>query len=123
PLHDKWEEHSIGTGSGDWPHGTAVAPLLPKGRLALVTGYHDQAHPEIFEVPENPSSSPSTRRVLSDIPYGEEMLACDLDQDGRLDWVAGPCWLENLGNGKFTQHLLAEGYGASARAAVGDING
>ena len=123
PIHDKWEEHSIGTGSGDWPHGTAIGPLLPGGRLAIVTGYHDRAHPEIFEVPDDPTSTPWGRRVLSDIPYGEEMIPYDLDTDGRLDVVAGPYWLENLGNGKFASHLVAEGFGAAARVGVGDING
>lgn len=123
PLHDHWEEHRIGAGSGDWPHSTAVAPLLPGGRLALIAGYHDRAHPEIFEVPDNPASSPWTRRVLAEIPYGEEMVPCDLDADGRLDVVAGPYWLENLGNGEFIPHRLAEGYGAVARTAIADING
>jgi len=122
PLNDRWEEHRIGVGSGDWPHSTAVAPLLPGGRLALVAGYHNRTHPEIFEAPDNPASR-WTRRVLADIPYGEEMVACDLDGDGRLDVVAGPYWLENTGDGKFTPHLLAEGYKKVARTAVADING
>lgn len=123
PLHDKWEEHRIGTGSGDWPHSTAVAPLLSGGKLALIAGYHNQTHPEIFEVPENPASSPWPRHVLAEIPYGEEMVPYDLDGDGRLDVVAGPYWLENMGNGQFTPHVLAEGYGTVARTVVADING
>jgi len=122
PLPDSWEKHRIGTGSGDWPHGTAIAPLLPGGRLALVAGYHNRTHPEIFEAPET-CASPWTRRVLAEIPYGEEMVACDLDGDGRLDVVAGPYWPENMGDGKFTPHLLAEGYDKVARVAVADING
>jgi hypothetical protein len=123
PLNGRWEEHPIGAGSGDWPHSTIVAPLLPGGRLALVTGYHDRTHPEIFEIPDNPASSPWTRRVLANIPYGEQMAAHDLDGDGRLDVVAGPYWLENMGDGQFTPHLLVEGFGAVARTTVVDING
>jgi hypothetical protein len=61
--------------------------------------------------------------VLAKIPYGEELVAYDLDGDGRLDVVAGPYWLENLGNGQFTPHLMAEGFEGVARVAVADING
>lgn len=99
-ANNRWEEHLIGTGSGDWPHGTAIAPLLPGGKVALVTGYHDRTHPEIFEAPAD-IKQPWTRRVLAEIPYGEEMAAVDLDGDGHLDIVAGPYWLENLGTGEF----------------------
>jgi hypothetical protein len=122
PAHGRWEEHRIGTGSGDWPHGTLIAPLLPGGKLALVAGYHDGTHPEIFEAPAD-LTKPWPRRVLAEIRYGEEMAAYDLDGDGRLDIVAGPYWLENLGNGQFEPHLLAEGFGKVARMAIADING
>ena len=40
PLAGKWEKFPIGTGIGDWPHGSVVAPILPDGKLALVTTYH-----------------------------------------------------------------------------------
>ncbi len=131
PLRGRWEEHPIGVGSGDWPHGTAMAPLLPGGRLALVAGYHDRTHPEIFEVPDDPAASPWKRRVLATIPYGEQMAPCDLNGDGRLDVVAGPYWLENMGNGEFTPHVLAKDYVPRspndrigvARTSVADING
>ena len=123
PVHDRWREHPIGTGSGDWPHGTTVAPLLPGGKLALVTGYHNRTHPEIFEIPDDPAASPWKRRVIAEIPYGEEMVPYDLDGDGKLDVVAGPYWLENTGNGKFTPHLLAQGFTKVARIALADING
>jgi hypothetical protein len=123
PLHDKWHEHRIGEGSGTWPHGTVVAPLLPGGRLALIASYHDLTHPEIFEMPDDPAMSPWQRRVVAEIPYGHEMVPFDLDGDGRLDVVAGPYWLENMGNGQFTSHLLTEGYTKVARIAVADING
>jgi len=53
----------------------------------LVAGYHNRTHSEIFEAPDNPTS-PWTRRVLADIPYGEEMVACDLDGDGKPEIVA-----------------------------------
>jgi hypothetical protein len=129
---DLWEEHIIGTGDGDWPHGNTIGPLLPGGRVALVCGYHDhtQSAPQIFEVPEDPKQHPWPKRVIADIPYGEEMVACDLDGDGKLDIVAGPYWLENLGNGRFEPHLLVEPeYLKSAslnmisRIAIADVNG
>lgn len=128
---DLWEEHAIGTGDGDWPHGNTLGELLPGGRSALVCGYHDHAHspPQIFEIPEDPKR-PWPKRVLADIPYGEEMIACDLDGDGKLDLVAGPYWLENLGNGRFEPHLLidpeylvSQNLQGIARIAIMDVNG
>jgi hypothetical protein len=128
PLHGKWEQHAIGTGSGDWPHSTVIAPVLPGGRLALVSGYHnaqDQPRhpPEIFEIPTTLETTPWPKRVLADIPYGEEIVASDLDGDGKLDLVAGPYWLENHGDGTFEPHLLAEGFKGTSRVRVTDING
>ncbi len=122
---DQWKEYPIGTGKGDWPHGTLIAPLLPGGKLAMVTGYHDAGDkgsvPEIWEIPDDPRKL-WPQRVLADIPYGEEFVACDIDGDGKLDLVAGSWWLENLGNGQFKPHRILEGF-AAARVAVGDING
>lgn len=129
---DQWEIHTIGTGDGDWPHGNVIAPLLPGGHVALVCGYHDHSHnpPQIFEVPEDPREHPWPKRVIADIQYGEEMIAYDLDGDGKLDIVAGPYWLENLGNGHFDPHLLIEseylksaGLEAISRIAIMDVNG
>jgi FG-GAP-like repeat/FG-GAP repeat len=127
---DLWDEHVIGTGDGDWPHGTTIAPILPGGGVALVCGYHDGTHsPQLFEVPQDPKQ-PWPKRVIADIRYGEQMIAYDLDGDGKLDIVAGPYWLENLGDGQFRPHLLIDpGYLQSAnlhaicRIAIADIDG
>jgi len=125
PLKGKWEKHPIGTGSGDWPHGTVIAPLLPGGRLALVTGYHNASCgslPEIWEIPDDPAQGPWPKRVIADIPYGEEMVVLDVDEDGKLDLIAGQYWLEAVGDGTFRQHEYAQGYEA-ARVRVGDVAG
>ena len=45
PMAGEWEEYAIGTGSGGWPHGTGIGPLLPGGRLALVATYHGGGRP------------------------------------------------------------------------------
>jgi hypothetical protein len=61
PVDGEWEEHPIGAGHGNWPHGTAIAPVLPGGKLALMVAYHSvhlgkEHFPEIFEVPADPKS-------------------------------------------------------------------
>jgi hypothetical protein len=126
PERGDWEEHPIGTGTGDWPHGTLVAPVLPGGRLALIVGYHSAGShghfPEIFEVPDDPREHPWPRRTLVEIPYGEEFVACDVDGDGKPDIVAGGFWLENLGDGRFEPHVICDGL-KPARVAVADLNG
>ncbi|MDI7275476.1 MAG: VCBS repeat-containing protein [Anaerolineae bacterium] len=113
PLRGEWEEHPIGEGHGDWPHGTAIGPFLPGGRPALIAAYHGvnqgrPFYPEIF-IPQEDPALPWTKRVLAEIMYGEQLLPYDLDGDGRLDLVAGPYWLENLGDG-FRVHEIAPGF-------------
>ncbi len=41
PANGIWEENLIGNIAGDWAHGSAIAPLLPGEKLALVTSYHN----------------------------------------------------------------------------------
>jgi hypothetical protein len=127
PANGDWQEHTIGTGMGDWPHGTLVAPLLPGGQLALVAGYHsavDEGHPpELFEIPADPTDHPWQKRVLTDVLYGEEMVPYDLTGDGRLDIAAGRWWFENLGDGSFQPHQIVEGFENVGRVRVADVNG
>ncbi len=132
PFKGDWEEYAIGTGTGDWPHGNLVAPLLPGGKLALVTSYHSahasanagQAHyPDIWEIPDDPTR-PWPKRTIAEIIYGEEMAAADLAGNGLLDVVAGPFWLENMGDGSFTSHrFVGDDSFTSARLRLTDVNG
>lgn len=131
-LAGRWQMHEIGRGVGDWVHGSCVAPLLPGGRLALVTSYHS-AHsskdggrhfPEIWEAPEDLSAGTWARRPLAEIVYGEEIVPGDIAGNGRLDLFAGPWWLENLGDGTFMPHrLVSDETFYPARLAVADIAG
>jgi hypothetical protein len=125
PVNGKWEAHPIGEGDGDWAHGTAVGPLLPGGRLALITGYHSAGggdRPELFEIPEDPTEHPWPKRVFADIQYGEEFVPYDLTGDGKLEIVAGQYWLESLDDGTFHPRQVVEGYNV-ARLRVVDVNG
>lgn len=125
PADGRWEEHTIGTGQGDWPHGMLLAPLLPGGRLAMVVGYHSAAEGhglELFEVPADPTH-PWPRRLLADIPYGEELVAYDLTGNGLLDIIAGRWWLENRGDGSFAVHHISDHFRDIARVRVADVNG
>ncbi len=122
PLNGEWEQHAIGEGSGDWPHGICVAPVLPGGRSALIVCYHSASKghfPEIFEMPDDPREHPWPKRVLAEIPYGEEIVAAEIS--GKLDLVAGHYWLENMGDGNFTPHRMVEDF-KTARVGVADIN-
>ena len=67
PDKDLWEEHSIGTGDGDWPHGNVIGAFLPGGGIGLVCGYHEHLHnpPQIFEVPIDPREHPWPKRVIA----------------------------------------------------------
>lgn len=131
PANGRWEAYAIGTGTGDWPHGSMVAPILPDGKLALVVGYHS-AHaqensfhyPELFEIPADADAlkRPWPKRILADIPYGEELVPCDLNGNGLLDIVAGAWVLENLGDGAFRPHHIVEDF-YPARLGVADITG
>lgn len=124
----RWEEYPIGTGRGDWPHGSLVAPVLPGGKLALLIGYHSAAehpqdYPELFEIPADPRQSPWPKRTLAEIQYWENFVASDIDGDGKLDIVAGIYWLENLGNGTFQPHCITDTLFEVARCVVADLNG
>ena len=129
PLQGQWREYPIGRGIGDWPHGNALAPLLPGGRLALIASWHSankgvDHYPQLFEVPDDPTEGPWPARTLAEIIYGEEMIPVDLTGNGLLDVVAGPYWLENLGDGNFRPHrFVGDEDFYSARLRVTDING
>jgi hypothetical protein len=109
-------------------HPARLARMQGSSIVSVVDHTHNP--PQIFEMPEDPKQHPWPKRVIADIPYGEEMIAYNLDGDGKLDIVAGPYWLENLGDGRFEPHLLIEPeYLKSAnlamisRIAIADVNG
>jgi hypothetical protein len=127
PRCGEWEEYPIGEGDGDWAHGMLAAPLLPGGKPALLVGYHsaedEGARPQLFEVPDDPRHSPWPKRLLADIPYGEEFQTCDLTGNGLMDVIAGGHWLENRGDGSFTPHLINDQFENLARIRLVDVNG
>ncbi len=131
PLAGKWDVHEIGIGTGDWPHGSLVAPLLPGGKLALVTSYHSahaskakgtNHYPDLWEIPADPAASPWPKRPLAEVLYGEEMLAFDVTGDGALDIVAGSWLLKNNGDGSFEPRQFVPDF-YPARIAIADIAG
>src|SRR5690606_25335625 len=80
--------------------------------------------PELFEMPDDPKAGPWPKRILAPIKYGEEMIPADITGNGTLDIVAGPYWLENMGDGTFTPHrFVADETFYSARLRVTDITG
>lgn len=131
PFTGQWEIHEIGTGIGDWPHGSLVAPLLALNRPSLLTSYHSahsRAHrnanpphfPEIWDIPADPKH-PWTAKPLVNLKYGEEMLAAPIAGSGRVDIFLGSHWLENQGGGSFIKHRIADS--SPARLATADISG
>jgi hypothetical protein len=130
PVNGLWEQHPIGTGHGNWPHGALVAPVLPGGKLAFMAAYHsvhlgEDHYPQIFEIPSEPSQYPWPVHNLAEIHYGEELIAYDINANGLLDLVAGPYWLENQGDGVFHIHQFAERIKVNqmARLRAADVNG
>ncbi|MBD3393840.1 MAG: hypothetical protein GF418_17035 [Chitinivibrionales bacterium] len=128
PAQGKWETHVIGTGKGDWPHGSLIGPCMPGGKTALFLAYHsaqntDGTHyPEAFVVPDNPADSPWPKQTLAPVAYGEELVAADIDNDGTVEIVAGTWVFKPGAGGEFATFRLAEDLDA-ARCAVTDING
>jgi len=125
PIEGKWEEYFIGKINGDWIHGSVIAPLLPGGKLAFVTCYHDSEKngnpPEIFEIPEDPRNGPWEKRVFADVRYNEELIAYDMDSDGLLDIVGGRNYFHNQGDGTFKAYLTDE-TSDPARISMLDVN-
>jgi hypothetical protein len=123
-LNGEWKSVYIGCGTGDWPHSSLLAPLLPGGKLALVIGYHNgsKVQPTLFEVPEDVFTPLWRQHMLADIFYGEEMRAYDLTDNGLLDIIAGPYWLENLGDGTFKAYRYADEDVVVARLAMMDFD-
>jgi len=126
PEAGKWETHPVGTGGGDWPHGALIAPILPGNRLALVITHHgawdSPQYPELFEIPEDPASSPWPKRTLAKLMYSEEIASGILSHGNANDLVLGSHLLQNRGDGTFAIQKVAEGFGA-ARTSVADIDG
>jgi hypothetical protein len=126
PAAGRWERHPLGVGHGDWPHGATIAPVGPNGQHGLLLSYHSgetyRHWPELFTVPAQPDQSPWPKKVLAEVPVSEELFPVDLTGAGRCDVLAGPYWLENLGEGRFRTQRLAEGF-AVARVRAVDING
>jgi hypothetical protein len=125
PENDQWAEYPIGTGSGDWPSGAIVASFEP-GKLSLVVCYNGakDGHsyfPEIFEIPAEPWKTPWEKKVFSRLLFGEKPVAADINGNGRQDILLGDHWLENLGNGNFKSHKIAEGFKAG-RSCLMDVN-
>ncbi len=124
PQDGEWEAFYIGSGMGDWPHGSEMARILPDGKAALIVGYHSafksSHYPELFAVPEN-CRDIWPKKVLAPVVYGEEFAVADISGSGTGDIVAGSHWLENNGNGTFTPHVMMEGF-KPARLKTADIN-
>lgn len=119
PLDGQWEEHYIGTaeggeGSHGWPHGTCIAPVLPGGRLAFIV--RGSGPLELYEVPDDPTQGPWSRRPFPEGEAGEtRMIPHDLTGNGQVDLIAGWKWLENLGDGVFAPHTITPKFDPDTR--------
>jgi hypothetical protein len=135
PLNGRWQEHYIGTatpgkGGHGWPHGTAIAPVLPGGKVAFVA--MGSGPLELYEVPDDPAQ-PWPKRTFSEaVDAASHMIPVDLTGNGLLDLVAMWTWLENLGDGSFRSHRITDRYVWSAARPSGfrggeqliaDVNG
>lgn len=76
----------------------------------------------MFEIPEDPKSSPWPKRKLAELQYGEQLKIFDINVDGINDVVTAKGVLINDGNGNFTFEKFADDF-EGARFDIADIDG
>lgn len=122
PQYDKnapWKRHSIKKGGANQHHDQVFGDFLGKGKPQLA--FWNQGAKTIYlaEIPNNPREAASwplhaiysgsggeeTRETLK---YPEGISAFDVDQDGKIDLLAGNTWFKHEGGDKFKPVRIAE---------------
>ena len=112
----------VGSGSGDFLQGVAVARLAPGELERVVLSWHAQSSGvEALVVPDAPASEPWGFETLSSTTQKEALSQGDIDRDGDQDVLLGTIWLDN-GGASFRAETLFNTVDEPDRNRLGDID-
>jgi hypothetical protein len=124
----KWIRHHVGNVPGvNGLHGIGAGDINGDGRPDIVTAYG------WFEAPANPRSDAWTFhpefRLLPPDGFASPIYVYDVNGDGKPDLVYaaghryGLYWMENLGSGKWKEHLIDDSWSQAHPLTLVDLDG
>ena len=121
-----WKRHVIKKGGGHQHHDQIFGDFKGTGKPQLV--FWNQGAKKLFiaDIPPNPREAGEWKleEVYSGTAgegpgkYAEGIAAADIEDNGRLDILAGNYWFKYLGDGKFKPIKIAEQGGRIAAAKL-----
>jgi hypothetical protein len=139
PVEQRWTKHLI---SNDLPAAVHGQPVDVDGDgdldVVMAHGMRIETDPRVgrhqvvwYESIGKPREVPTWKRHdVGALPFAFEAHAGDIDGDGDLDiaataWSKGDrvVWFENVGDGKWSQHVIRTDFRAANQVILADLNG